>query len=253
MQNQPQDTTSQVRQALETVLAQVHACIATRVPTQDTELLFLLLQRLFTTMETLYQDLLPDPISSKEQMTPSTASMEHSHYHVWLHIQEIERLLDTIEPLCRLLSNTLFSMLDTLDQTCSVTASQPAQPKPLNEEEHESAPMPEWQAASNLLAAYVHTWSKHPRISFARQFTDQEAATHGQIDRSFMLLLENATTIFRTILPDACTIASGDDEAIALFLFNLGQQIDHVFFHTSILFEPLHSLLKASTPGTDIY
>lgn len=253
MQNQPQDTTSQVRQALEAVLRQVDACVATRVPTQDTEQLFLLLQRFFTTMETLYQDLLPTPTSSTIQMTPSTASMEHSHYHVWLHIQEIERLLDTIEPLCRLLSNTLFSVLDTLDQTCSVTTSQPAQQKPLNEEGQESTPMPEWQIASNLLAAYVHRWSDQQHISFAQQFADQEAATHGQIDRAFMLLLEDATTIFRTILPDACTIASGDDEAIALFLFNLGQQIDHAFFHTSILFEPLHSLLKAYAPGTDIY
>lgn len=238
---------------LDAVLARLLTHFTGRATKQDVETLDFTLRQLFSATDTLYRVVLAECITSNRQRAPQI----DERYHIWDQLQQIENLLERIEPLCYLLSNTISSLLDLLNRTCGLASQPPQQP---TQGDDPSAP---WRSriavhtpATNNTSPPVERWRDWHNCqthSFVQQFANQEPPTSSleQMDYALGLLRESITTIFGTILPAYQTHSS--DEATATLLFDLGQHIDQVLLHMGVLLEPLRALIAQFAPEVGIY
>ncbi len=240
MQMRQPDTSLIVDDALERLLVYFTG----RATVQDVETLDFTLRQLFSATDTLYRIVLAECMTSSSQKVPQI----DMRYHIWDQLQQIENLLERIEPLCHLLSNTLSSLLDLLNRTCGIAPRQSAQGDDLSDPLHSGRPVHAPATTSNSrLLEQLQSWRNCNALSFVQQFANQEPATSSleQMDHALELVRESISTIFGTILP--ASQADSDDEAMATLLFDIGQQIDQILLHMGALLEPLRVLIAQFT------
>ncbi|HLZ63170.1 MAG TPA: hypothetical protein VKR06_40075 [Ktedonosporobacter sp.] len=239
------------------ILERLRTCFKRCVDAEDMELLGFSLHHLFYGVNTLYQSVLPN-------LTACTAHIVEiettgCQYCLWLHLQEVKRLLERIEPLCRLLNGAIISILDSLDALRRLGGEQKATRKDEGREKdqcwQQTMAQERWELALSVLTDRLNSWHQYhtKRLSFTIQFTNllPHIPTLAHMDTAFDLLLDNAGAIFGEILQDFQAISIGDDEAMATLLLDLMQKVDQLLLQIDILVEPLHMLIRYYAIGAE--
>jgi hypothetical protein len=253
---------------LDIVLARMQRCFASRAYPQDTEILDVSLRHIFASANTLYSSLLPELTASTILTTTDTqlAQIEqslHTHYCIWYLLQEIEALLERLEPLCQLLIGAATNILEAFDRSCSIYETSYIKKRLQQEGEDdenteilaaiEVSHIPEntyyqWMQAVRLLTTRLQNWNttNKTRTPFVNQFMPMTLAAPSlpHIDTAMDVLFENIHAIFGTMLPEFHTIAKGDDDTTATLLLDIVQKTDQILIQTRTCLEPLHTLIR---------
>lgn len=222
------------------------ACINNRTGTDDLEIISFCLHHLFYSIDALYQVALPELAANRGQ-----PNAPHQRYRIWILLREIKSSLERIKLLCRLLNGAITSILDTLDMAGTRSTLEDAhldESDPASDQFwQEAIALEQWDQAFSLLTEHLRNWNAHHTARpFSSHFPHLTAAipTLAWANEAFALVLEEASSIFRDILPGLRAIALGDDEVLATVLLDLMQKTDQIYLQSNMLLEPLHFLSK---------
>jgi hypothetical protein len=206
-----------------------------RAEREDIETLVFCLHCLYNCIDTLYQHTLPTLTQLTAQRNAATFAHRHA---LWEQLQALLLLLERIESHCHLLLSTTTCVLATLDTTEDAAFSPEAPTTYVGTEQ--------WQHAYEILSLALHNWQEQHKmhLTFASAFAHTSHASLVQIDTALALLFDSANAIFGDIIPDIQLVAQGDDEVVAMLLFDLMQQNDLFLIQISKLVEPLQQLMK---------
>lgn len=225
---------------LNLVIHHLHLYCTGRAVQADIELFSFALSHLFTSIETLYTVALPklttvDAVLPEEKMR---------YYNVWETLKYTLRILERVEILCHLLTNTTVNMLQSLDTTSSqhdMLLEQLTLPMQEN-----LAQETIWADAFLALEEHLHLWQEGytslPSFTFA--LVESASPTLSVLDTSFHAFLKRTLALFGDILPDMRAMSVGDDEAITTCLLDILQQNDEMQVHIDLLVEPIAMLVS---------
>ena len=235
--------------ALTIALEHFNACINHRAGTDDLEILSFCLHHLFYSIDALYQVALPELAANEGQ---AQKNAPHRRYQVWILLREIRSSLERIKLLCRLLNGAITSILDTLDMAGTQSVFEDAH---LDEADlasaqfwQEAIALEQWEQAFSLLTEHLGNWNAYYTKGrpFSSHFAHLSAAIPALAwtNEAFAIVLEEASSIFRAILPGFRAIPLGDDEVLATVLLDLMQKTDQIYLQSNMLLEPLYFLIK---------
>ena len=203
----------------------------------DIDTLVFCLHRLYNCIDALYQQTLPvlTRLTTQKYVVPTSFAHRHA---IWEQLQVVLLLLERVESHCHLLLSTTTCILATLDTTEEVAFSAVAPTTYVGTEQ--------WQHAYELLSHTLHSWQEqhNTHLAFASTFSPTPVTSLAHIDTALALLFDSANAIFGDIVPDIQLVAQGDDEVVAMLLFDLMQQNDLLLIQISKLVEPLQQLMK---------
>jgi len=227
--------TESVENGLRLLLQRLPDYFRGRAERDDIETLVFCLHRLYNCIDTLYQHTLPALTHLTIQRHANTFAHRHA---LWEQLQAIFLLLERIESHCHLLLGTTTCILATLDTTEDAVFSTEAATAFIGTEQ--------WQHAYEVLSLALHGWQEQHKahLAFATVFASLPISSLISIDTAFALLFDSANAIFGDIIPDIQLVAQGDDEVVAMLLFDLMQQNDLFLIQISKLVEPLQQLMK---------
>jgi hypothetical protein len=242
----------QVLISLDMLLEKLQRHFIGRASAQEVELLTFNLRYLFYAIDTLYGLCLPNLLPDTPVQAWSPEDARYIRYSIWQQFQEVERLLERVEPLCCLLSNVIVSLLEAINRTClmptRVTASIEMQgTEQLDEQLYfHMIEEEQWQQAMVQFNVYLQLWHSTQRASFVSQFAQQPSTLPllKQIDIAFEQIAVSCVISFGEILPGFQS-STLNDEAIIMLLLDLQQGIDQVLFQLPTLHAPLHTLVKS--------
>jgi hypothetical protein len=216
------------------------------------------MQRLFVSIDTLYLIMLPDLLAAASQKEASP----HMSCQVWTRLRDLKRLIEHIEPLCRLLNSLAMTMLEALDLHTDQVSDNTLAWKPetpldhahtdsLRKNEHSQLSCKgAKERAFTALTECLNDWRQcHNRgLSFTAQFArgGSLAPALARTDDALNTLLDYAGPLFGEVLPEFYTVIGqrGPREHIATLLLDMMQKIDLMLVQTCILFDTLYSLLQ---------
>ncbi|HEY0756918.1 MAG TPA: hypothetical protein VGD98_23400 [Ktedonobacteraceae bacterium] len=234
----------------------------------DLEAISFSLRHLFSRVDFLYRQALPD-LESWTMHEPVEKSREtFLHQQIWLHLQTVNRTLDRMAPLCHLLSDVIECLLDTLDneevwlrtfeeeETRLLEIQDPTKKMEVpgiprlakSVSELVSSDSESWERSVSTLMDRLLVWQEqHHKLASFRQQLSQAAlssSSPNELDTAFAILLDSAGAIFGDILPNFRTVGPEDKEEISALLFDLMQQSDQMLVQFEVTLEPLTSLLR---------
>jgi hypothetical protein len=249
------------------MLKQIEGYFTRQARNHDLEAISFSLRHLFSRVDFLYRQALPALNTWTSRATSEKEMLLNQQ--IWLHLQEVNRTLDRMAPLCHLLSDVIECLLDTLDneelwlrtfeeeetlllQQVHLPASGRKRSTAASDTEEtagSSAIDPEiWDRSVSTLMDRLVIWQEqhHKLASFQEQFAEPTLTTHdlSELDAAFATLLDSAGAIFGDILPNFRLIGTEDHEEISALLFDLMQQSDQMLVQFEVTLEPLNSLLR---------
>lgn len=251
---------------LNLVLKEIAAYFSKRASHHDLESISFSLRHLFSRVDFLYRQALPE--LGKWSAHKEKGKETFLHQQTWLHLQTINRTLDRMAPLCHLLSDVIECLLDTLDneevwvrtfeeeETLLLQQVHPFEKQEYSsharsaEEQKKSDTIdPEtWGRAVTMLMDRLLLWQEqhHKLTPFQKQFSQPGLTIQKleMLDSAFAMLLDSAGAIFGDILPNFRLVGREEREEISALLFDLMQQSDQMLAQFEITLEPLTSLLR---------
>lgn len=251
---------------LNLILREITAYFNQRATMHDLETISFTLRHLFSRVDFLYRQALPELgqwTSRKEKGKEMLA-----HQQVWLHLQTINRTLDRMAPLCHLLSDVIECLLDSLDneevwvrtfeeeETLLLKQVHPLEKHEQSARTHHATDAKEpaaiepesWERAVTMLMDRLLLWQEqhHKLTAFHKQFTHPSltGAHLERLDSAFSVLLDSAGAIFGDILPNFRLVDREEKEEIGALLFDLMQQSDQMLVQFESTLEPLTGLLR---------
>lgn len=254
---------------LTTMLKQIEAYFPRPARAHDLEAISFSLRHLFSRVDFLYRQALPDLDHWSTAETSEKGRETFLNQQIWLHLQTINRTLDRMAPLCHLLSDVIECLLDTLDNEELWLRTFEEEETLLLEQVSESTkkleipqisrlnkavaePLPDdgesWERSVNTLMDRLLIWQEqhHKLASFVQQFSQPTLAVTSlnELDTAFAILLDSAGAIFGDILPNFRLVGPTDKEEISALLFDLMQQSDQMLVQFEVTLEPLTSLMR---------
>lgn len=251
------------------MLKQIGAYFTRQAREHDLEAISFSLRHLFSRVDFLYRQALPDLERWTMHAPPEKSRETFLNQQVWLHLQTVNRTLDRMAPLCHLLSDVIECLLDTLDNEEIWLRTFEEEETLLLEQVQEptkkievpslarlnkvvSEPIPSdgenWERSVATLMDHLLIWQEqhHKLASFLQQFAQPTLATASlnELDTAFAILLDSAGAIFGDILPNFRLVGLEDKEEISALLFDLMQQSDQMLVQFEVTLEPLTSLLR---------
>jgi len=248
------------------LLKQIKGYFHQRTRNLDLEALQFSLTHLFSHVDLLYRQALPElnKWTSYEQNTATGDLLQRQK--VWLQLQAINRALDRMAPVCHLLSDVIECLLDTLDheelwlraideeetrlleQVKSPALSRPIVPTPRPSERPELIAPEGWEQAVAALMDRLLIWQEqhHKLVPFEQHFATPIllACNLSELDSAFAILLDSAGAIFGDILPNFRLVRPENHEEISALLFDLMQQSDQMLAQFETTLEPLTRLIR---------
>jgi hypothetical protein len=251
---------------LEIMLKQIEGYFLKRARHHDLEAISFTLRHLFSRVDFLYRQALPelDAWTAREERERET----FVHQQIWLHLQTVNRTLDRMAPLCHLLSDVIECLLETLDneelwlRTFEEEDTLQLQQVHLPDKQKRSASddQPEesderttrasevWERAATTLMDRLLLWQEqhHKLTPFQQQFAQPTLASINlsELDTAFAVLLDSAGAIFGDILPNFRLVEPESHEEISALLFDLMQQSDQMLVQFEVTLGPLTALLR---------
>ncbi|HEX7736390.1 MAG TPA: hypothetical protein VF458_16165 [Ktedonobacteraceae bacterium] len=254
---------------LTTMLKQIGSYFTRQVRDHDLEAISFTLRHLFSRVDFLYRQALPDLERWTMHAPAEKARETFLNQQVWLHLQTVNRTLDRMAPLCHLLSDVIECLLDTLDneevwlrtfeeeetllleqiqdptkkmEVSGISRLNRAVPEPIASDNDG------WEHSVATLMDRLLIWQEqhHKLASFLQQFSQPTLSSNSlnELDIAFAILLESAGAIFGDILPNFRAVGPEDKEEISALLFDLMQQSDQMLVQFELTLEPLTSLLR---------
>src|SRR5579883_39937 len=251
---------------LEIMLKQIEGYFLKRARHHDLEAISFTLRHLFSRVDFLYRQALPelDAWTAREERERET----FVHQQVWLHLQTVNRTLDRMAPLCHLLSDVIECLLETLDneelwlrtfeeedtlqlQQVNLSDKQkdfPADDPPGEPDESATHASEVWERAATTIMDRLLLWQEqhHKLTPFQQQFAQPTltAINLSELDTAFAVLLDSAGAIFGDILPNFRLVEPESHEEISALLFDLMQQSDQMLVQFEVTLGPLTALLR---------
>jgi hypothetical protein len=251
---------------LEIMLKQIEGYFLKRARHHDLEAISFTLRHLFSRVDFLYRQALPelDAWTAREERERET----FVHQQVWLHLQTVNRTLDRMAPLCHLLSDVIECLLETLDnedlwlrtfeeedtlqlQQVNLSDKQkdfPADDPPAEPDESATHASEVWERAATTIMDRLLLWQEqhHKLTPFQQQFAQPTltAINLSELDTAFAVLLDSAGAIFGDILPNFRLVEPESHEEISALLFDLMQQSDQMLVQFEVTLGPLTALLR---------
>lgn len=251
---------------LEIMLKQIEGYFLKRARHHDLEAISFTLRHLFSRVDFLYRQALPelDAWTVREERERET----FVHQQIWLHLQTVNRTLDRMAPLCHLLSDVIECLLETLDneelwlRTFEEEDTLQLQQVHLHDKQKRSSSddQPEesdkptaralevWERAATTLMDRLLLWQEqhHKLTPFQQQFAQPTLAAINlsELDTAFAVLLDSAGAIFGDILPNFRLVEPESHEEISALLFDLMQQSDQMLVQFEVTLGPLTALLR---------
>jgi hypothetical protein len=252
---------------LNIMLKQIEAYFSKQARHHDLEAISFSLRHLFSRIDFLYRQALPE--LSAWTTREDKSKKVFLHQQIWLHLQAVNRTLDRMAPLCHLLSDVVECLLDTLDneelwlrtfeeeETLLLQQVHPSMKKQSyagkarhtgEQEKPATSELEDWERAVTMLMDRLLLWQEqhHKLASFQQQFAQPPLATNNLevLDSAFAVLLDSAGAIFGDILPNFRLVGREEQEEISALLFDLMQQSDQMLVQFELTLEPLTSLLR---------
>lgn len=258
---------SDADEELNIMLTQIEAYFTRQARRHDLEAISFSLRHLFSRVDFLYRQALPDlnKWSEREEKGRETFLCQQ----IWLHLQAVNRTLDRMAPLCHLLSDVIECLLETLDNeelwlrtfeeedTLQLQQVHPlvtaqkhsTKSKQTASRSEQSAVEPEiWERVVTTLMDRLLLWQEqhHKLSSFQQQFAQSAPGLDGlsDLDAAFAILLDSAGAIFGDILPNFRLVGPENHEEISALLFDLMQQSDQMLVQFEVTLVPLTGLLR---------
>lgn len=203
-----------------------------RSSVDDLDMLCFCLNHLFCRVDFLYCIALP-ALSDQlllAQAGPSASSPDASllSYQTWTQLRALQQLLQRIEPLCQLLIGATESMLDALDKSLRHT------PPPIQAEKEwlQTLNQARWDRAMAAINNSLHRWQN--RAAQSNRFSESLASAASLatsiplLEQALQVILVSALALFGEIVPGFQAVSAGDDEGVAMLLFDLMQQADQM-------------------------
>jgi hypothetical protein len=251
---------------LAVILKQIRAYFNQRTRNLDLEALHFSLTHLFSHVDLLYRQALPELNKWTTYEQSATTGDMLQRQKVWLQLQAINRALDRMAPVCHLLSDVIECLLDTLDreelwlrtideeetrlleQVKSPALSRPIIPTPRPSERPDLIAPEGWEQAVAALMDRLLVWQEQHNklVPFEQHFATPIllACNLSELDSAFATLLDSAGAIFGDILPNFRLIRPEDHEEISALLFDLMQQSDQMLAQFELTLEPLTRLIR---------
>lgn len=259
-----------------------------RLGVADRETISFCLRHIFYTTNQMYTLFLPELSNcrmenagiGKEHFRIYTMPMRNTpvknlvtQYHIWSLLQEIEAVLERLEPLCQLIISAITNMLNELDRTCSIKhkrekTTQKEQVNPYihsarenqvqspDQGQAQQGESGEWERGLAQMRDKMSIWlkSNETYLSFSIQFAILEPMIPAlpQLDVAFNALLKSVCAIFGDILPDFQESGTNEDEKATILLLDIIQRCDQILLQIGILAGPLHVLTGQYTLETTI-
>ena len=254
---------------LSVMLKQIETFFDKRARHHDLEAISFSLRHLFSRVDFLYRQALPDldKWATRARETHSVEAVVHQQ--VWLHLQAINRTLDRMAPLCHLLSDVIECLLDTLDneeiwlrtfeeeetlllKQVHISEKNLTRPPAIKRAEMRmestASELEAWERVVTALMDRLLLWQDqhHKLTSFQQQFAKPPllAGGLGELDIVFDVLLDSAGAIFGDILPNFRVVGPEDREEISALLFDLMQQSDQMLVQFEASLAPLSGLIR---------
>ncbi len=251
---------------LEIMLKQIEGYFLKRARHHDLEAISFTLRHLFSRVDFLYRQALPelDAWTAREERERET----FVHQQIWLHLQTVNRTLDRMAPLCHLLSDVIECLLETLDneelwlrtfeEEDTLQLQQVHLPdkqkrsssddQPEESDEPTARASEVWERAATTLMDRLLLWQEqhHKLTPFQQQFAQPTLAAINlsELDTAFAVLLDSAGAIFGDILPNFRLVEPESHEEISALLFDLMQQSDQMLVQFEVTLGPLTALLR---------
>jgi len=245
------------------ILGQLVAYFTNRAHIDDLDVLSFSLHHLFCRVDFLYNKALPALASwtATTQARP-TQPDARQRQHIWTQLQTINRVLDRMEPLCHLLSDSTECILESFDLTSDMIPL-PDDEKTQEREEANSEKDwlqivdPErWEQAFSAVTQHLLSWQQHHTTlpAFVSQFARllPTIPALAELDAAFATILDNAGAIFGDILPGFRAILSSDESMVAAMLYDLMQQSDQLLVKFETTLEPMNALIKYYAIGPEL-
>lgn len=258
---------SDADEELGVMLEHIESYFTRQARSHDLEAISFSLRHLFSRVDFLYRQALPDLDSWTARAESGRETFLHQQ--IWLHLQAVNRTLDRMAPLCHLLSDVIECLLETLDnedlwlrtfeeedtlqlqqvhlpEKRPQRATQARQTEAQSEQDDEESEV--WERAVTTLMDRLLLWQEqhHKLVPFQQQFARPALSPQGlsELDAAFAFLLDSAGAIFGDILPNFRMVGPEDREEISALLFDLMQQSDQMLVQFEVTLGPLTGLLR---------